>query len=637
MLAVPTACPFCACGCGFYLLANEGQLVGVAPSETHPVSSGRLCARGWSAHEAALWGDRLRQPLLQRNGRLEPVSWVEALDHVAGRIGELMDSGKPVGVLGSARATNEENYLASKLARAGLQTNNVDFSYHPICRSSFAGLEEVSGDYSPSIRLNDIESSQTIVLMEGDLAKTHPRAASSVIQALEKGAHLITIGSIRTQMVRLSSLHLQTAPDNQGAVLNGLLASVLRLGLEDRTSVAVRCEGYDALGQELDTATMTEEMDRAAGWIGRAKRVTFLMPPTSGQGDQPRKDAAALATLAAITGHLDRPGSGLLPLLARSNVRGACDMGVTHGRLPGYEPCDDGRSRQRLQELWGKNLPSACGLDAESLLQSVSGLIILADDPPSVLPMGQRAMAAMGKIDFLAVLDAFVTPTVKISHVALPIASFAETDGTLTSVEGRVQTLHAATDPPGEARRGWQVLAELCRRFEVDASYGSASAVLREIAQAVPRYVTTEQPESGDGWGGTLVENSDKKKFKLSATRVAALPSTEFPHVLVREGSFDWGRDPLVSFSPSLSRDYQSQRKLFPNGFVEICKQDADRLGLRAGWQVRLTSVHGDAVVPIQVRTDLEPSMVFVPYAFRDHVANVLGTGSVAAVKVEPT
>jgi predicted molibdopterin-dependent oxidoreductase YjgC len=169
MLAVPTACPFCSCGCGFYLLAKEGQLVGVAPSETHPVSDGRLCARGWSAHEAALWGDRLRQPLLQRNGKQESVSWDEALDHVAGRLKELMNAGKPVGVLGSSRATNEENYLAGRLARAGLQTNNVDFSYHPICRPLLAGLEEVCGKHAPSIRLNDIASSQVILLTEGNL------------------------------------------------------------------------------------------------------------------------------------------------------------------------------------------------------------------------------------------------------------------------------------------------------------------------------------------------------------------------------------------------------------------------------------------------------------------------------------
>jgi predicted molibdopterin-dependent oxidoreductase YjgC len=563
------------------------------------------------------------------------VSWGEALDHVAGRIKEMIEAGKPVGVLGSPRATNEENYLAGKLARAGLQTNNLDFSYHSICRPLLAGLEEVVGEYSRSASMKDIESSETILLIEGDLAGTHPRAAFSVMKAVEKGARLIVIGHTRTQMARLSSLYLQTAPGSEGEVINDLLAGVLHPSLEAQISAAIHCGGYEALRRDLTAVKGTEEMRQAAEWIARAKRATFLMPPTTGQGDQPRKDAAAFATLAAVTGHLGRPGSGLLLLLGRSNVRGACDMGIAPDRLPGYQPFHDGRSQQHLQELWGKKLPSARGSDAESLLQSVSGLIVLADDPPSVLPMGQRAVAAMERIEYIVVLDAFFTPTAKAAHAVLPIASFAETEGTITSMEGRIQRLHVANDPPGEARAGWQVLAELCARFDVGVSYSSAADVLREIAQAAPRYARMGQEKSDEGWSRTFVEDSDRGKLVLHATEAAARPSPEYPHVLAWDGALDWGRDPLVLFSPTLSRDYQSQRKLFPNGFVDMCKQDADALGVRAGWQVKLTSVHGDTVVPIQIKTDLKPGVLLVPYAFRDHVAKVLGTGRAVAVKAE--
>jgi len=608
--------------------------VGVAPSENHPVSLGRLCARGWGAHEAALWGNRLRQPVVNRNGKLESVSWDEALGHVAGRIKELIEACKPVGVLGSARATNEENYLAGKLARAGLQTNNLDFSYRSICGPLLAGLEEVCGEYTPSISLNDIESSQTILLIEGDLAKTHPRAASAVMAAVEKGAHLVTITHTGTQMSRLASLSLPALPGKEGEVIDGLLAAVLDLGLEDRASVRARCEGYDVLRRDLKTVKITAEMRQAAEWIARAPRATFLIPPVSGEGPPSRREAAALATLAAVTGHLGKPGSGLLPLLARTNVRGAYDMGIAPDRLPGYRPLDDRETLQRLQNLWGKKPPSTPGLDAESILQSVSGLIVLADDPPAVLPTGQRAMAALGKIEFLVVLDAFLTPTAQIAHAVLPIASFAETEGTLTSMEGRVQRLRVATDPPGEARAGWQVLAELCARLAAGASYGSASDVLREVGQASPRYARVGQFE--DKWGGVgTAKDSNGGKFRLVAAEPSRLSPAAGSHVLVRDGDFDWGRDPLVSFSPTLSRDYQSQRKLFPNGFVEMCKQDADGIGVHPGRPVRLTSVHGNAVVPLRVRTDLQPGVLFVPYAFRDHVANVLGTHSVTAVKIE--
>ncbi len=634
MLPVPTTCPFCACGCGFYLLSNQGNLVGVAPSETHPVSLGRLCARGWSAHEAALWGNRLRQPLVNRNGKLESVSWDEALEHVAGRIKKLIDAGKSVGVLGSARATNEENYLAGKLARAGFQTNNLDFSYHSICGPLLTGLEEVCGEWPSSISLNDIESSQTILLMEGDLAETHPRAASAVMAAVDKGAHLVTIAHTATQMSRLASLILPAMPGNEGEVIDGLLASVLDLGLENWAPLGGRCEGYDTLLGNLKIVKTTAEMLQAAEWIARATRATFLIPPISADGLPSRREAAALATLAAVTGHLGRAGSGLLPLLARSNVRGACDMGIAPDRLPGYRPLDDRESQRRLQDIWGKKLPSTHGLNAESILHSVSALIVLADDPSAVLPSGQRAMAALGRIEFLVVLDAYFTPTAQIAHVVLPIASFAEMEGTITSMEGRVQRLHAATAPPGEARPGWQVLAELCAKFGAGASYNSAADVLREVGCAAPNYVRVSQ--GNDGWGGVgVAKGSNGGKFRLFAAQAPPLTSAEGLHVLVRDGDFDWGRDPLVSFSPTLSRDYQSERKLFPNGFVEMCKEDADGVGVHPGWPVRLTSAHGQAVVVIRVRADIKPGVLLVPYAFRDFLAKVLGTHSVTAVKVE--
>jgi predicted molibdopterin-dependent oxidoreductase YjgC len=176
---------------------------------------------------------------------------------------------------------------------------------------------------------------------------------------------------------------------------------------------------------------------------------------------------------------------------------------------------------------------------------------------------------------------------------------------------------------------------ELCSRFRIGASYGSAADILGEIEQAAPQYAGMKQRILDEPWGGTVVADPDIWKFMLHASRATAPTSDQSPFVLARDGVFDWGRDPLVSFSPTLSRDYRSQRKLFPNGFLQLCKEDADELGVRAGGRVTLTSAHGHAVVPIQVRADLKRGVLLVPYAFRDHIADVLGTGNAAAVKVE--
>jgi predicted molibdopterin-dependent oxidoreductase YjgC len=201
-------------------------------------------------------------------------------------------------------------------------------------------MGDVTGDSFHSIHLADIESADTIVLVEGNLAKTHPRAASSVLKAIERGARLIAIGCARTQMVRLASCFLQVAPGCEGEALNGLLAAVVRAGLVERRRAADSCTGYDSLRRDLADVNTTGEMRAAAEWIA-AERAVFLMGPTGGLADRLRRNGAALASLAAITGYLGRPGSGLLPLLARSNVRGACDMGVAPDRLPGYARIDD--------------------------------------------------------------------------------------------------------------------------------------------------------------------------------------------------------------------------------------------------------------------------------------------------------
>ncbi len=624
MSLTPTTCPFCACGCGFFLLERDGDLVGVAPGETHPVSAGKICARGWNAHEAPLWGNRVRQPTVRSNGTRKTESWDAVLDYVASRMRSLIAAGKPVGVLGSARATNEENYLAGRLARAGLQTNHVDFSHHSQCRPLLAGAEDVAGESAHAIRLTDIEASDTIVLVEGDLAKTHPRAASSVLKAVGRGARLIVIGPARTQMARLASRFLQFAPGSEGAAIIGLLAAVVRAK-----------EGHDSLRCDLEGVRASEEICAAAGWIATAERAVFLIGPSGGRANRLRRDAASLATLAAVTGHLGRPGSGMLLLLGRSNVRGACDMGVAPDRLPGYERIDDGEARQRMQRLWGKPVPPGTGLDAQRMLEAVSGLIVLADDPAAALPMGQQARAALERMEFLVVLDAFETPAVQAAHAALPIASLAETEGTLTNMEGRVQRVRAPTAPPGEAMAGWKVLAGLCTRLDAGGGWNSATEVLREIAEAAPRYSRTVPEVLDDGWGSSLVEEPEWAGFTLQASPPDALTSPERPYVLARDGASDWGGDPLVSFSPTLSREYQSERKLFPNGVVEMSGEDADALGVRQGWRVKVSSAQGGAVVPIRLRKDLQRGVLLAPFAFRDWLAEVLGEDGVAAVNVE--
>ena len=125
---VPTTCSYCGCGCGILLEILNEDVIASLPVKTHPVSQGSLCIKGWNIHEFIASDQRLKQPLLRKNGKLVPASWDEAMDAAATGLKKVIDKYGPdaVGVLASAKVTNEENYLIQKLSRTAIGTNNVD-------------------------------------------------------------------------------------------------------------------------------------------------------------------------------------------------------------------------------------------------------------------------------------------------------------------------------------------------------------------------------------------------------------------------------------------------------------------------------------------------------------------------------
>jgi formate dehydrogenase alpha subunit len=307
-------------------------------------------------------------------------------------------------------------------------------------------------------------------------------------------------------------------------------------------------------------------------------------------------------------------------------------MGVAPDLLPGMAPLTDAAAAGRLLQAWGRAPAVATGLPAEAMVGSVNGLVVVAEDLAAVLPTGQRVVEALAETEFVVVLDAFATPTTRAAHVVLPIASLAETEGTVTSVEGRVQRVRAAARPPGEAKPGWQTLAELSAVLGLPRSYRSADDILREIAKVIPAYDGVSERVMDEAWGTFVSLPVDGRGIKLHPLGTGR---AEFavPAVLALEGVFDWGSDPLVSFSPTLCRDHVSRRKLYPSGLVQMNKADADGIGVRQGWPVRLISPHGEAVLPVVLRGELEPGVMLVPYAFRELVTGVLGGRSEAPVR----
>ncbi len=609
MESVLTTCPFCACGCGLYLHARDGRPSGAAPSENHPVSNGKLCARGWNAHEAPSWGERLTRPLVRRGKGLEPASWEDALKLAHASLAALVKSGNRVGVLGSARATNEENYLAARLARRGLRTSHLDSCLRATYQPVVEGLAAVGGA-GPAGTLADVETSGCVLVLEGDLAVTHPQAGHAVIRAVKAGAALITSGPAKTQLARLATIHLPSPPGGREGLLAGLVAALVEL--TELELAPQRLPGMKELKASLASTPISEPMRLAVKRYLEAERASVLAAPEGNDPERAAREGRALATLAALAGHLRRPGSAILPLPARGNLRGACEMGVGPDRVGG----------------------SAAGLDAAAMVREAPGVVVVADDPAAVLPDGSGALAALAEKECLVVLDAFLTQAARAARVVLPIASFAENEGTVTSLDGRVQRIRPIALPPGDARQGWRVLAELAALFGLPNPYRSADDVLGEISGSVPSYAGVGDAIEDAAWGVPTGSAGARGEIKLEAIRLAG-NGREEGAVLALDGVFDWGSDPLVSHSPTLSRDHLSQRRLNPRGLVQMSASAAERLGVRQGWPVRVASAYGEAVLPVALRDDLEAGVTLVPYAFRDRVAAVFGGRSEVVVNVE--
>ena len=635
MTTVLTTCPFCTCGCGLHLQADHGHLIGSAPSEHHPVGQGKLCARGWHAHEAPTWGQRLTRPLLRRGGEQVEASWAEAVDEVFRGLSGVLAAGDSVGVLGSARATNEENFLAVKLVRGALQTGNVDFCLRAGLQPVVDGIAEVTGDPWPPGRLLDLERSEVILLFEGNLAETHPRAASLVAAAVKRGARLVTVGWHRTHMSRLAARHL---PVDSGAgyeVITGFLAAVLSGDQEAGTGTVTPDPGSEALRASLAGLSVDDPVREAATWYASAARASIVVSEGALLPDEARNGAAALAMLAAVTGHLGRAGSALLLLPSRGNQRGALEVGVRPDALPGGLPFDDEVMIAKLRRHWSREPSLVTGLDAEAMVAGCRGLVVVAEDLPAVIQAGRAGLDVLANHRFVVVLDSFATATARAAHAVLPVAAFGETDGTTTSLDGRVQRVRACVSPPGIARPGWQVLAELISRFGLPCTYGSIGDLHREMTDLVPLFAEIGEGQLDESWGALVSRPATGPEVRLRAVDLGRRDPVEGPCAAVFDEAFDWGSDPSVVHAPTLCRDHVARRKLFPTGFVEMNKVDADRLGVKPGWAVRLTSKHGEVTVPVVVSGEVAPGMARLPFSARDRVGVVLGGRGRAGVRVE--
>jgi formate dehydrogenase major subunit len=642
-------CPYCSCGCGIYLVVEDGRIIGQEPWKDHPINEGKNCPKGKNAYPFIYAEDRLKTPLVRKNGKLEETSWEEALDLIAAKFAEA--SPTTFGLLASGKNTNEAAYVLQKFARVVMGTNNVEYCGR-LCHSpSAAGLGPTVGAGVMPISQLDLEKADVFFLVGVNLKETFPLMTMRVLRAKARGAKVIVMDPRETATARhLGDIHLQLRPGTDAAVLNGMMRVVLDEGLEDQAFIAARTVGIEDLRQHLaaldldDMAAISgvplEKIREAAIAFAKAETGCVLYDQGLNQHTTGADNVKALASLALLVGQYGRPGTGPSPTRGQINGEGTGDMGCLNVFYPGLKRLSE-QTVQSFEAAWGvEGLPSESGLPYTVMLQKVDTLYVVGTNPVMAAPDAYSAREALERVGFLVVQDIFLTETAELADVVLPAATWVEREGTHTWVDRRVQKIDQVVAPPGQAKPDWRVVCELAERmgYQDKFDFSCAQDVFEEIRRCVPTYagITYERlsrtpggiqwPCPSEDHPGTPTFFVDKFNtpdglghFQTVDYRPPAeMPDEEYPYVLTT------GRSIFHYHTGTMSRRTPRLDDEVPQGFVQVNPADAAGGGIRTGDIVRLSSRRGSITVPAQVSTDVPPGVLFVPFHFSEASANAL-------------
>jgi formate dehydrogenase alpha subunit len=637
-------CPYCAVGCGLYLVVEKGKAVGIEYMTDHPACEGALCPKGNAVLEVLNHEERLKHPLKRTGEGFVEISWEEALHLVAGGLARNIKKHGPrsLGFLASSRCNNEENYLLQKLARL-LGSPHVD-NCARLCHSpTVVGLGAVLGTGAMTNNLLDLQNSRCIFAIGTNFTEAHPIVSRWVQKARDNGATVIVADPRITSTSWMADLHLRIKPGSDIDLLRGMMKVIVDEGLMDRDFISRRTEGFEALCENLKNFSLEKaaeltgvpagEIVKAARMYARSSASSLLYSMGITQHICGTDNVKACATLALICGQMGRPGAGVWPMRGQNNVQGNCDMGGMVEFYPGYKRAADPKSLEFFQAAWNADaLPLGPGLSStemtEAALQGkIKAMYIIGEDPVICDANINKTKAALDSLDFLVVQEIFMTATARMADVVLPAAAWAEKDGSYTSMERRVQWIDQAVPPVGESKEGLWIINEIGKLMGLDLGGSSAGEVLKEINQTVPQYagMTRERisrigglrwPCPDEKHPGTDILHKERFSTPSGKANIASVEnrpaaeeiSPEYP-ILLSTGRIvmHYNSGSMTRRSPSLlERDFEL--------YVEINPTDAEKLNVRHGDMVKVKTVRGEAEACARVTEKVKPGMAFMPF-----------------------
>ncbi|MCF6147630.1 MAG: molybdopterin-dependent oxidoreductase [Candidatus Kuenenia sp.] len=650
-----TTCSYCGFGCGLMVGVDRGKIVEIKGMEGHPTNDGMICTL--PANSVPIFGaeGRLTKPMIRRDGKLSPVTWEEAIAHVAAQLKKIIETHGPgaVAIHSGAICMTEEYYLMNKLLKASIGSNNIESSTRLCMASSAMGFVSTIGADAPPACYDDIEMADLFFIAGNNMAVSVPVLFMRVARAKENnGAKVIVVDPRKSETSSIADIHLRIKPGTDVALNNALAHVLLKEGYVNEETVEEYASGLKDLKELLEdyppskaseiTGCPEQLIIDAARTIGRSKAMLTFWFQGYNHSSQAVFKNNTLHNLWLLTNNFCRPGAGPLSITGECNALGCRWIGGLSHLLPGMRMVANPQHRQEIAAFWDIPMEKLRPIPGRSIIDIIRGLHTgdvrafwsITTNPAASLPNTKWITAGLAKAELLIVQDIFhPTETTNLATVVLPAAQWCEKTGTFISSERRIELAEKIIDPPGDAKPDYEILCLIARAmgFEKEFPYSSPEEVFEELKKTTKgricdlNGVTYERLRGKVGLQlpcpdvnhpGTPRLFTDKN-FPRADGRAALLPreyktsketiNEEYPFVLITSRQqWHFNTRTRTGRIPKLHRNA-------PDNFVEIHPSDAANLCINTGDTVEISSVRGTAKGVARVSDSVLQGTVYMP------------------------